>query len=157
MDIRLSVLILFATLCFAATAEENMTIKFGSGVNHIPNSSLYSVGFEKYFENSKYLYKVDFGFWSDSHFKNKGSVFTDIMIGHKFGTIKSLNANFMIGLLLMSDPDRVLGSPYQSTEEISLDYKRLSIGIKHISNAGVKTPNLGRDYLFMNYTTPLTY
>ena len=134
-----------------------MTIKFGSGINHVPNSSLYSLGFEKYFNNSNYLYKGEFGFWSDPDYKNKGSVFTSLLLGHRFGTIDTLNATFMVGLLLMSQPDRVLGSPYQATEEISLGYKRFSIGIKHISNANIKPPNLGRDYLFMNYTTPLTY
>lgn len=148
--------LVFIVLCFTVIAEENVTLKFGSGLNHNPQAALYSLGFENGFKRSKYFHKVDFGFWTDAEARNSSSIFGSFLIGRRFGTLRSLNVSLLAGVLIMSGPDRVLATPFQLTEEVSVGYQRFSIGIKHISNAAIKTPNLGRDFIFFNYTLPIS-
>lgn len=143
-------LLLLWVLTLASYADE-FSFKAGAGVNHAADSALYSLGIGNYFKNSKFLYRTDIGFWTESNERNRRGLYGSFLLGYRLGSLQGFNASLKAGVAVISGIDRVLSSPFQFTEEASLGYSKFSVGIKHISNAGLRMPNLGRDYLFFQY------
>lgn len=143
--------------CSSALADEDtVTFRMGQGVTNTCKSALYSVGFEKDFKDS-ITYRLDFGAWTDVGLNRRGAPFSSVLIGKRAGEYTSLNFTAMVGILIMGSPDSALALPFNFTEEVALGYQQVSVGYKHVSNAGIKEPNLGRDYVFLNLTFPLNY
>jgi len=142
--------LLFAVPSFA----DNFSFRSAIGIGRSKKSALYSLNFEKVFDE-RFHYRLDVGFWSDTRPNQRGSFFTSFLLGKTLGNYKVFHGGMDVGLVAMSSPDSVLSSAFEFTEELSIGYKEFEIGYKHISNAGITTPNLGRDYLFLNYRMQL--
>ena len=71
-----------------------------------------------------------------------------------------LAAEFFIGGAWLDHTTRALGSRLQFEQDLTLMYYSdsgagIGFGIKHISNAGLHGPNLGRNYVGMEVDFPL--
>jgi len=96
--------------------------------------------------------KWEIGFWSDSSGRDgaKGSAFASYSVGVE-PTYEALYVNFFQGVCLISNPDSVLGGPLEFMMDFGVGLRdtvkgtALGMHYKHISNAGLSMPNLGRD------------
>lgn len=148
---------LLAIVCFApnqAWAEDNMLFRLGQGFNKVTQSRAFSLTYNGYFEENIF-YLVEVGLWTDQDSAHRPSVWWAGGVGHRFGSMDSINGQVTLSVLLMPKGDVVLAAPFQFTETVSLGYKGIALGLRHISNAGIQLPNLGRDYYFIEFTIPL--
>ena len=127
---------------------QSLDLSMGQGLHHVPRSGFYSLGIRTPVDQY-YSWRLDTGFWSDQD--NKSSFFTSVLLGREIGAPQGLNGSLYVGIMFHTQPDNVLSTPFQFTEEINLMYRNIGLGFKHISNAGIKRPNKGRDYLYFRY------
>lgn len=123
---------------------ETKTLSFGILDRFLPKSNKF--GF--------FVYQFEGGFWIDSSGGEgrKSSLFGSSTAGMRIDglpfTLSSLH-----GIGLVSHPDSMLGSVPQFFHDVCLglldDFNNANIGMcyKHISNAGIWQPNVGRDFL----------
>jgi hypothetical protein len=148
---------LFLTLSSLIThAHDGLLFKTGLGVFHSQNSATYAIGYYDTF-NDNFLYKLDLGTWTDQRENRLSSPFSSFSLGGIVGNYRGVNASLSAGILILGYPDGTLGSPFSFTEELIIGYQCVGVGYKHISNAGLAEPNFGRDYMFLNFSLPLTY
>jgi hypothetical protein len=152
----LKILIAAALISNSAIAEgsANVFIRAGAGFTNNVKSSLYSVGYDRY-SNNNFFYRVDLGTWLDPQEEHRDAIYGAFSGGKRFGETTDLHVNLSVGVLFHSGSDVLLGSAFQFTEELSLGYDRVSVGVKHISSAGLASPNRSRDTLFVEYAIPL--
>lgn len=132
-------------------------MKFGSGLNNTVGSGIYALGYENKFSDP-FVYKIEFGgYGAGSGVGRSGAVFGATMLGIRAGSIDGLNAQLLAGTQFISQTDVALSSNFQFTEEVSVSYQSLGLGYRHISNAGITRPNLGRDYYFLNIVFPMSF
>lgn len=137
-------------------ADDGVAIRTGFGTTTETRSALYSFTLERTIEEESF-YKLDFGFWTDNQPGHSSAPFMGPVIGYHFLHPSGISLTPVFGILVMGNPDAVLGAPFNFTEELAIGYHTVSIGWKHISNAGTSSPNMGRDYLFLNLTTPISF
>lgn len=148
---------LVAGLLVASNAngdEVNYYFRAGSGFTNNVQSGIYSIGRDGYLGDNFFL-RTDLGFWTDTAPNHKGSIFASFALGKRFGNLRGWNLSLVAGPLSMSSPDENLGSSLQFTEEVFVGYQNLSIGVKHISNAGIVLPNRSRDSVIIQWTVPI--
>jgi len=135
---------LFSTL---ASADEATTLRMGGDFTHYKNkSAIYSVGFED-FDRDNFGTKLEVGAYTDSDPGHVGAPFGSVLLGKRFGSYEGLNATGFMGCAIIGSTDQVLGSLFEFTEEAIVGYKNVGLGYKHVSNAGLASPNHGRDYV----------
>ena len=132
---------------------DNLNFRSGVGTNHAIKSSIHSINFETEIGKT-FHYRFDIGFWSGTRDIRKGSWFTSFLLGAQVGEKRSIHGIIDLGIVAISNPDSLLSSAFQFTEEASIGYDKFSIGFKHFSNVGITKPNIGRNYLFFNYKMP---
>lgn len=59
---------------------------------------------------------------------------------------------FFQGVALLSGTDKFLSTPYQFMEEAGLQWRGkdgtfIGLGLRHISNGGLRLPNIGKDFI----------
>ena len=100
--------------------------------------------------------RTDIGYWSDKNKDRKDSLF----ISNGFGIqpeYKNINAELYSSLAYISNPDSRLSTNFQFKHDIGIHYKmtdeyKVGIIYTHISNGGIKHPNLGRDFIGLGIT-----
>ena len=105
-------------------------------------------------------YKYEFGGWVDnvsSDRKSAGYASASLGIEPKFSDWFYINSFW--GVALITNTDTQLSTPYEFMQDLGVGVKdsrgvRIGTGYKHISNAGIKQPNRGRDFLFINLQIP---
>lgn len=127
--------------------------EWGLGLNDSQSQTKYGeFGYE---EQTPYMYDYRFGVGSflDKSDKpgNKDSVYTHLTVGIQ-PRIDPLRLAYFIGPALISSPDNRLGSYLQCAHKFIVGFKdfrgaSISFVYTHFSNAGLKRPNLGRDFL----------
>ncbi len=151
--------ILFATLAlsvlpFPGAPGDSTTLRMGTDLTHYANeTSMYSVGFQ-HFEANGLGYKLDAGGWTESASDRKSAPFGSVLVGKRFGSVNGINMTNLIGVAVIGIPDSALSTTFQFTEEAAVGYKAVGLGYKHFSNAGIKEPNHGRDYIYLNFAFP---
>ena len=167
MKYLLSIIVLLNSISSYADSFVKYGIGIGySGKDSYAETKLLGLGY-----NSELLgdikalsfikYQQELGFWVDNktNDKRKSSAYgnTSLGIDIKGGF---LTASSFHGVGLVSNPDIYLGSYYQFFHDISGgltdDKSKASITLtyKHISNAGLKQPNIGRDFLLFKLSIP---
>ena len=68
-------------------------------------------------------------------------------------------AEMLTGVGFISHPDTILGGPFQFFHDLGVGLRDedgfgIGVGYKHISSAGLETPNLGRDLIYLKVTIP---
>lgn len=147
---------LFLLISVISEASDSLVFRTGVDMTRYKSGSLFSLGIQNKI-NEYFVYKTDLGFWADSDSSRKTSPFVGLTLGPKLGDYAGFNFNCQAGIMVIGYPDSVLSTPFQFTEECAVGYKEVSLGYKHISNAGIKEPNYGRDYIFIQYTSPFTF
>ena len=140
---------ILALLWLPAYAGE-IEFRTGVGLNRASTSALYSVGYVRRFDKH-YMSRLDMGYWSDSKLGHKSSTYASLSVGRMIGNRNGLYASIYMGVAFISHPDILLSTNFQFTEEVALGYRDAEIIFKHFSNAGIKKPNLGRDYPLVGY------
>lgn len=135
-----------------AFADDNTYLNFRGGVGHSRSEdvSFFSVSIDDYW--SKHGFKrVELGTWITDKEGESSAFYGSAGIGAMEGERNGFNMTVYLGLAVISRGDSMLSAHVNFTEEFTIGYDRFSVGIKHISNAGLQLPNIGRDFLFLNY------
>jgi len=138
---------------FAYSSDE-ITVRMGQGYTNNTYSAVYGVGYTKNFDRI-YLAKVEVGFWTDSQANHSDAFLTTVSLGHRFGRLNTLYFELNMGVRIVSHTDSLLSTPFNFVESILIGYKGVGFGVSHTSNAGIRSPNVGRDNLFLSYTLRL--
>jgi len=88
------------------------------------------------------------GRYSDRYDHNSWYAFREYGFSPRFSAFE---LELLVGAGAVSNPGARLGHWFQFTEELNLYYDNIGIGYKHISNAGIKKPNLGRDSFLLRF------
>lgn len=106
-----------------------------------------------------FIHQGEIGLYADqSGHGRKSSAFGFYSIGVEVNPGYFL-ARSLWGIGAITHPDAMLGGQFQFTQDLFIgvkDYKENAIGLnyKHISSAGIYTPNKGRDFLTVQVEIP---
>lgn len=158
-------LLVFTVIVLApktANAGHGSFFKYGLGV-FLPDQKskaevkMFSVGYQ----DELYIidYKLEAGLWADQRGGDRSSSgFGSASLG-----IEPRLGWFYIhsfwGVALITSPDSMLSTPYQFSQDFGLGVGdtrgvRVGAGYKHLSNAGIKSPNKGRDFMYLSLQIP---
>jgi hypothetical protein len=80
----------------------------------------------------------------------KSTLITSLSFGPRM-QLGMFQTRFLWGPALISHPDSALGSHFQFNHDLLVGLQSLTsaltLGYKHVSNAGIKLPNRGRDFV----------
>lgn len=144
-------IIIFAIFSLRASANE-LSFRYGVGaIDKQSHTRYFSAVYRDNVSDIPILIKhTELGFSKDSQDVNSWNLFRAYGIEVK----SDWYFRAVIGMGLLTKKGKRLGGNFQFTEEVELGYKRVGIGYKHISNAGIKKPNLGRDFIQMSINIP---
>ncbi len=141
-----------------AADTDKLFIQAGVGVAHPDKeasqdkSRIIEVGAERMFKVFDARLGIG-GFTDKTEYPGaRPSVFTQAQIGLSIRPKDGgLYASIYFGPGYISNPDSLLGGHFQFVEQLSIGLcdsrgVRLSIFVKHFSNAGIEQPNLGRNF-----------
>ena len=137
--------IIFASIPFKATAD-TAKLRMGFGISNTEKSAIYSASWEERFGISG-VYKVDAGAWTDVVEGRRASPYGAVLVGLQQGDLRTFNVQILVGVSVIGHIDSFLGSNGQFTEELNFGIGPVSVGYKHVSNAGIVQPNMGRDFV----------
>lgn len=151
-------LIAAGVLLYSSALAESF-VKFGKGVSNSSHSDLISIGFrDKLFD--VFVYQYEGGIWLDP---SGGGRKTSAILGASLGIeVKSGDLVFrsVHGPSFISTPDAYIGGYFPNfNHDVYLglrDKNDYSVGVsyKHVSNAGLMPPNLGRDFVSVDIGIP---
>jgi len=145
----MKILILLALLCSLPVQADNLMIRSGTGISNTRTSRIFALTFEKSLRDN-WHYRAGGGFWIDNRPNKNSTYYGEFLIGKQAGDFDGFHLALDVGFLWMTATDDLLGSHYQLTEELTIGYKSIDFTYKHISNAGIIRPNIGRDYILLN-------
>lgn len=135
----------------------NLYAEFGPDLNFSFYSHKYfTVGYTDKLTET-FDYQFEGGGWKTSYEGERSSLYTSYQIGIKTDT--PFYARFFTGPALISTTDQRLSSIFQFKHDLGVGFKdkrNVGIGINysHVSNAGFKLPNLGRDFVQLRVELP---
>lgn len=147
-------------LALPVYAQDGSMLKLGPSLNGntLVSAKFFSLGYQSTFV-SVFDYQYEGGFFIDNQGEGrKSAAFANAALG--LSIIKeTLYTRFFFGPALISDTDTRLSTHYQfnTDAEIGIRDERdvaMGIGYKHMSNAGIKLPNAGRDFIFIKLAIP---
>lgn len=104
----------------------------------------------------------ELGYYADNTIISRNNAFVDYMLGIE---VKSkpifISGNSGIGFLSRTDP--LLGTSFQFIHELTIgmyeynknNKSKIGFSYRHISNAGIKLPNYGRDFIALKLSFSL--
>lgn len=147
-------LILLALVPVRALSDDAITARMGADFTHYKNeTAIYSAALES-FNRSNVGTKFEFGGWTDTGANRCQSPFGSVLVGKRFGYYDGFNLTGFAGIAIIGNTDSALSTNFEFTEEVVAGYNVVGVGYKHISNAGIKTPNNGRDYISLTFAFP---
>jgi len=156
-------LALLLLLLIPTTANADAVLfRYGLGFG-APNQSgrgeikWFSIGIEKD-HSQPWASQVELGVISDMRESQgrRSGLFASYAVGPKM-QLGPVQTRYLWGVGYLSHPDSLLSSHLQFTHDLTIGlYDRksgLSLGYKHISNAGITLPNRGRDFITLRAET----
>ncbi len=148
----LSIILIVSTL---ANAELISSVGVGKGILKA-NGTLFErvgiIGYQKNI-NSNLFIRPELGYFGDLSKEGKSSSWVSSLIGAKVLTKSGITNHIAIGPSYLQNPDNTLGGHFQFSLEggVGLQDNNVSIGLawKHLSSAGIETPNNGRDFIVL--------
>jgi hypothetical protein len=148
------------TILFYITSRSahaaDYSVKFGPGIEGqtlTGATKMFGIREESYQVRGIYT-AVELGGWSESTAGRSKAAFGKLQIGAKPGPETGLFGYAFFGPALISSTDTQLSTNFQFATDIGLGIRDrftfMSCGYGHISNAGIKLPNKGRDYLLFS-------
>jgi len=136
---------------------DNALVDFGVGVGNSSGSRILSVGVQ---EDLLTVFKVRWitGGWLDRSNDRSSSGYVFGQMGAEIDSGSVLTSVF-IGPGLITEKDDLLGGniEFLSSLNIGLQDKNrnyLGVGYRHVSNAGLYEPNIGRDFVVLEFMCP---
>lgn len=160
----LFILLTFFVTIFPKEGLAESYLKYGVGVfnsasNKFSETKAISLGYRDRLLGP-FVYQYGGGIWIDSAGNGrKGSGVFDISIGIE-AVSKDLVLRSAHGIATISTPDAYLGGYFPNfVHDLYVgmrDQRGVAIGLsyRHISNAGLMSPNMGRDFLFVDLGIP---
>ena len=156
---------ILSLLLITVPVQADSIVKYGLGVGSSAKNSNTEVKTISiaYQENAfgPIIYQLEGGIWTDSRsdVKRKGSGFGDAGIGFNIDA-GNLYCQTVVALAIITDTDSMLGSHFQFNNDLAIGLKdrdgnSIGLNYKHISNAGLVSPNIGRDFIMMRLAIPL--
>lgn len=141
-----------AALLFLSSFE---TAYLTFGKDEINDSRYISLGLTDDF-NGLIKDRIEIGYWKDPY--NSSSFYTTYQLGLSAKN-EIVYAEFFTGPSLITQPDYRLSTPFEFKHDIGIgvlgkDKVGIGINYSHLSNAGIREPNLGRDSLQLKLTLP---
>jgi len=145
-------------------AHAESFIKYGIGVagsakDSIAESKTIALGYKEKLLGA-FAYQLEGGFWTDSRkdLGRTGSAFASSSLGLNIEAGYFYTHAFC-GPAVITDKDSMLGGHFQFNNDIGLGVKdkdgySMGVNYKHISSAGIFTPNQGRDFLTIKLGVP---
>lgn len=156
--------ILLLLLCSTAQADDSI-MKYGVGIFNSAKESRsemkqFSFAWQAPVFKGYLVRQYEVGGWLDSRsdIGRKSSGFTSASIGVPI-EVGYFYAQALWGAALITTPDEMLGSVFQFKHDMALgirDEKGNTIGLNysHMSDAGIKLPNEGRDVMSVRISIP---
>lgn len=147
--------ILFFITSRSALADD-YSVKFGPGIEGqtlTGASKMFGIREESYQVRGIYT-AVELGGWSEATEGRKPAAYTKLQAGAKPGPETGLYGYAFFGPSLISATDTQLSTNFEFATDIGFGirdrFTSMSFGYAHISNAGIRLPNKGRDYLMFS-------
>lgn len=145
--------------------SDDVTVNFGTGVFNSGKDSLAETkvlygGYNYYLHERTLFWRTEFGGWVDTAGSGRGSsAFGSQMLGVNAEN-EFFYAQGAAGVALLSNTDSFLGGNIAFTETASIGINgshntKVGVFYKHISNAGLYDPNIGRDFIGVQINIPL--
>jgi len=101
--------------------------------------------------------RYETGYWSDR--LNRSSFYATTQIGLDAAN-EVIYSDFYTGVSLISQPDLVLSTPLEFKHDLGVgvvgkNKVRVGFNYSHLSNAGIRQPNFGRDSIQFKLTLPI--
>lgn len=102
-------------------------------------------------------YQAEIGGWKTTIQSERSSIYSSYQVG--IATEGSVYARVFTGVAAITQTDSRLSSPFQFKHDIGVgikDKRNVGIGVNysHVSNADLKLPNLGRDFVQLRVEVP---
>jgi hypothetical protein len=156
-------ILIFSTPVLAYDEDVSLNLGVGvfdSGKSSPSESKLLYAGYNDYFYHRLMYFRTELGGWNDLAGNGRsGSFFGAYLFGINIEN-QRWYGNAAGGVAIIGTPDTYLGGPVNFTEEIGFGVNgqhnsKLGLFYKHISNAGIYDPNIGRDFIGAQVTIPL--
>lgn len=138
--------------CNVLAGDATTTIVMGQGINKSHSSAIYLVRIEGKLKDPRFGVRLDAGGYSDDPAVRKGALLTGVSVGRNIGSDNGFHGSLYMGVLFKTTNDALTSTNFQFTEDANICHSEVCIGYKHISNAGIKKPNIGRDYVTLGIT-----
>ena len=155
----------FLALLSSTAYAGNLIGKYGLGIM-VPDSrsvaevKLFSLGYQHDYWKDLLLAQYELGVFADAHGENrKSSGYIAASTGIRVSP-GAVYAEVLWGVALITSPDSMLSTVYEFTNDTVIGLRdsrgrAFGIGYKHFSNAGIKLPNKGRDFILVHLQFPL--
>ena len=157
------VLLIFLFLSTPAIAKQGTFASYGLGILDKNSTSadvkIFSLGYQ---DDWIWVFdhKYEMGLWTDVR-RDMGRSSSGY-VAYSVGLEPELDWFYIHsfwGLLLMTNPDAYLSTNFQFMQDLGIGFQgkkgsRIGVNYKHISNAGIKTPNKGRDFFQVKLQIP---
>lgn len=153
---------ILSLLSFPALAD-NISYKFGLGYDPMGlsgNIANFALGYEK--PLGEILdQRLEMGLWTDNlHNGRSSSGYGNYEVGIKVRH-EGFYLQTFVGVALINNTDTQLSSVYEFTHDIGFGLmeksgKAMGLNFKHFSNAGLKKPNIGRNFMQFEVKVPLS-
>lgn len=150
---------LYATIAFClasspATLAADYSARFGPGIQDGAMTGVtknFGIRYEEHLIRGIYFGGEVGGYVDNAGYGRKGAGVGKLQFGVKPGPYTGLYGKAFGGPCLITATDVRLGSFYQFCTDVGIGVRDrdsfVGIGYSHISNAGLKLPNSGRDYV----------
>lgn len=156
--------ICIALLCSSISKADTIITELGFGAFNTQGASIQQVKVIRFGAQDTSAYpfttKTSLGAWFDSgRLGMSNSGFMTHQIGFSVRNY-TLETSFLVGPALITSPDAAVGGIFQFNETLFIglaDKQDNSMGISynHFSNAGLASPNAGKDFLSLEIKFPL--
>jgi len=145
---KLILTLILPTITQAYPNTDTVNMKYGFAVIQKGEAEFISFGVQKRIFSTLYR-QTEGGFWIDRNRGNSG--FGVLSLGIHVDN-ELFYGETMHGIGLISRKDKLLGGHFQffhdvGTGIVSRNGSTFGIQIKHISSAGINTPNIGRNFI----------
>ena len=148
------ILLAASNICWA----DSLYFKIGPTLN-IPNGAankMFSLGLS---ESITSLWDYQFEVGTFTNLTNGSLLYWSLEVGPTldFGAFYT---KFLTGPAMISYTNQYLNTAVQISSDLEMGLKdrrdiTMGLGYKHFSNAGITSPNLGRDFLYLKLSIPL--
>lgn len=151
-------------LLISSTAIAGPTLKIGGCIDEdqvisLFNNKFAAIGYQNHIKNTIFDYQIEGGYFADA---TKGILQQTLFAGPSIGLSIENSGHYtkvFFGPSIVSHTDERLSIPFEFNADFEFGFQDsrgvgMGIGFKHMSSAGLGSPNLGRDFLYLQISLP---